>query len=91
MTTNELRTELFRQITPLLDDEILMLKLLAVISSLKQEAPNQVKVLTREERKKRFLRLAGAWSEDEEGEEMYHMMVHRNEGRTANRDIHSFD
>jgi hypothetical protein len=37
--------------------------------------------LTKEERKARFLRLAGRWSESAEGEEYYQMMKHRNEGR----------
>ena len=45
--------------------------------------------LTAEERKARFLRLAGSWS-DAEGEEYYLMMKHRNDGRSLNREI-NFD
>ena len=45
--------------------------------------------LTAEERKARFLRLAGSWS-DAEGEEYYQMMKHRNDGRSLNREI-NFD
>ena len=41
--------------------------------------------LSAEERKTRFLRLAGIWSESEEGEEYYQMMKHRNDDRPANR------
>ena len=47
--------------------------------------------LTAEERKARFLRLAGIWSESAEGEEYYQMMKHRNDGRPANRDINLDD
>lgn len=43
--------------------------------------------LTAEERKARFLRLAGCWSETADGEEYYQMMKHRNDGRPANRDV----
>ncbi len=43
--------------------------------------------LTAEERKARFLRLAGIWSEDAEGQEYYQMMKHRNDGRPLNREI----
>ena len=39
--------------------------------------------LTAEERKARFLRLAGIWSDDAEGEEYYQMMKHRNDGRNT--------
>lgn len=42
-----------------------------------------------EERKARFLSLAGSWS-DAEGEEYYQMMKHRNDGRPANRPV-NFD
>ena len=45
--------------------------------------------LTAEERKARFLRLAGSWA-DAEGEEYYQMMKHRNDGRPANREF-NFD
>ena len=45
--------------------------------------------LTAEERKARFLRLAGSWS-DAEGEEYYQMMKHRNDNRPANREF-NFD
>lgn len=41
--------------------------------------------LSAEERKTRFIRLAGIWSESEEGEEYYQMMKHRNDDRPANR------
>ena len=46
--------------------------------------------LTAEERKKRFLRLAGSWSESVEGEEYYQMMKHRNDSRLTNRVV-NFD
>lgn len=46
--------------------------------------------LTAEERKAKFLEMAGIWSEDAEGEEYYQMMKHRNDGRTLNREI-NFD
>ena len=42
---------------------------------------------TKEERKARFLSLAGRWSESNDGEEYYQMMKHRNDGRPVNRDI----
>ena len=42
--------------------------------------------MTAEERKARFLRLAGSWS-DAEGEEHYQMMKHRNDGRPVNREF----
>ena len=45
--------------------------------------------LNAEERKARFLRLAGSWS-DAEGEEYYQMMTHRNDNRPANREF-NFD
>jgi len=35
--------------------------------------------LTAEERKAKFLEMAGIWSEDAEGEEYYQMMKHRND------------
>jgi len=47
--------------------------------------------LTAEERKARFLRLAGCWSETSDGEEYYQMMKHRNDGRPANRDVNLDD
>lgn len=46
--------------------------------------------LTDEERKARFLRLAGSWS-DAEGEEYYQIMKHRNDGRPANRPVNLDD
>ena len=49
----------------------------------KETAP----VLTAEEKKKRFLSMAGIWSEDAEGQEYYQMMKHRNDGRPLNREI----
>ncbi|MBR5984373.1 MAG: hypothetical protein IK025_11730 [Bacteroidales bacterium] len=51
---------------------------------------NSVLNKTAEERKADFLRLAGSWS-DEEGEEYYQMMKHRNDGRPANREINLDD
>lgn len=47
--------------------------------------------LSAEERKARFLRLAGIWSESEEGEEYYQMMKHRNDDRPSNRVINFVD
>ena len=52
---------------------------------------DQAESLSAEERKARFLRLAGSWSESVEGEEYYQMMKNRNEGRPANRVIHYHD
>jgi len=46
---------------------------------------------TAEERKERFLSMAGYWSETEEGEEYYQMMKHRNDGRPLNREINLDD
>ena len=40
-----------------------------------------------EERKAEFLKMAGIWSDTEEGEEYYQMMKHRNDGRPLNREI----
>ena len=42
-------------------------------------ADNKADTLTPEERKARFLKLEGIWSETEEGEEYYQMMKHRND------------
>ena len=47
--------------------------------------------LSAEERKDRFLRLAGIWSETEDGEEYYQMLKHRNDGRPLNREINLDD
>ena len=47
--------------------------------------------LTAEERKAEFLKMAGIWSEDAEGEEYYQMMKHRNDGRPLNREINLDD
>ena len=41
--------------------------------------------LSAEERKARFLSLAGSWS-DAEGDNYYQMMKHRNDGRPVNRE-----
>ena len=38
-----------------------------------------------EKRKAQFLKLAGSWSDTEEGEEYYQMMKRRNEERPNNR------
>ena len=54
-------------------------------------ASAQDETLLAEERKARFLRLAGSWSETAEGEEYYQMMVHRNDMQPANREITAFD
>ena len=43
--------------------------------------------LSAEDRKARFLSMAGAWFETEEGEEYYQMMVHRNDNRPLNRKV----
>ena len=43
--------------------------------------------LSPEERKAEFLKMAGIWSDTEEGEEYYQMMKHRNDGRPLNREI----
>ena len=47
--------------------------------------------LTAEERKARFLRLAGSWADTEEGEEYYQMMKHRNGDRPSNRIVNLDD
>ena len=53
--------------------------------------PNETKTeLTAEERKAKFLEMAGIWSEDEEGEAYYQMMKHRNDDRPINRAV-NFD
>ena len=49
------------------------------------------KGLTAEERKAKFLSMAGIWSESEEGEEYYQMMKHRNDDRPLNREINLDD
>ena len=46
--------------------------------------------LTAEERKTRFLRLEGCWSDSEEGEDYYQMLKHRNDSRPASRVV-NFD
>lgn len=56
MTTTELRTEFFTKLSPMLDDEAMMTRLLAFVNVLWTEsnaAPSQ----TREEKKQHFLRL----------------------------------
>ncbi|MCR5659730.1 MAG: hypothetical protein K6G25_10465 [Bacteroidales bacterium] len=55
------------------------------------ETASETSELSAEERKARFLRLAGVWSETEEGEAYYQMMKHRNDGRPANRDVNLDD
>ena len=47
--------------------------------------------LSAEERKARFLRMAGIWSETGEGEEYYQMMKHLNDDRPLNREINLDD
>jgi hypothetical protein len=42
-------------------------------------ADNKADTLTPEERKARFLKLEGIWSETEEGEAYYQMMKYRND------------
>ena len=56
-----------------------------------KETESEASELSAEERKARFLRLAGIWSESAEGEEYYQMMKHRNDDRPANRDINLDD
>ena len=46
---------------------------------------------TCEERKAKFLKMAGIWSETEEGEAYYQMMKHRNDDRPLNREINFVD
>ena len=46
---------------------------------------------TAEERKKRFLQMAGSWANSAEDEEYYQMMKHRNDNRPHNRNIIQFD
>ena len=53
-------------------------------------AEEEKKELSAEERKAKFLGMAGIWSETEEGEEYYQMMKHRNDGRPLNREF-NFD
>lgn len=52
---------------------------------------DSVSELSAEERKAEFLKMAGIWSESEEGEEYYQMMKHRNDGRPANREVNLDD
>jgi len=47
--------------------------------------------LSAEERKAKFLKIAGIWSKTEEGEEYYQMMKHRNDERPLNREINLDD
>lgn len=47
--------------------------------------------ISAEERKAEFLKLAGSWSETEEGEEYYQMMKRRNDNRPLNREINLDD
>lgn len=56
-----------------------------------KETVSDASELSAEECKARFLRLAGVWSETEEGEEYYQMMKHRNDDRPSNRDINLDD
>lgn len=51
------------------------------------KAAEEKDVFTAEERKTNFLSKAGIWSETEEGEEYYQMMIHRNDNRPLNRKI----
>lgn len=44
-----------------------------------------------EERKARFLELAGTWSDTAEGEDFYQSMKRRNNARPENRVVTSFD
>lgn len=52
-----------------------------------EKAVEEKSNLTAEDRKAIFLNMAGVWSETEEGEEYYQMMVHRNDNRPLNREI----
>ena len=47
--------------------------------------------LSAEERKAKFLNLAGIWSESKEGKEHYEMMKHRNDTRPTNRVVNLDD
>lgn len=44
-----------------------------------------------EERKARFLELAGTWSDTAEGEDFYQSMKRRNNARPENRAVSSFE
>ena len=46
---------------------------------------------TKDEDLSKFLEMEGIWSESEEGEEYYQMMIHRNDGRPLNREINLDD
>ena len=61
-----------------------------LIMPTKTMAEEEKKELSAEERKAKFLSMAGIWSETEEGEEYYQMMKHRNDGRPLNREF-NFD
>ncbi|MBP3227383.1 MAG: hypothetical protein J6M53_01215 [Bacteroidaceae bacterium] len=49
------------------------------------------RTLSAEERKERFLKMAGSWSQTTEGEEYYQMLKHRNDARPVSREIPVFD
>ena len=54
--------------------------------------PTQEKeIASKDEALKKFLEMEGAWSESEEGEEYYQMMIHRNDGRPLNREVNLDD
>ena len=46
---------------------------------------------TKDEDLSKCLGMEGMWSESEEGEEYYQMMIHRNDGRPLNREINLDD
>ena len=46
---------------------------------------------TKDEALSKFLEMEGIWSESDEGEEYYQMMIHRNDGRPLNREINLDD
>ena len=43
------------------------------------------------QRKKKLMSLAGCWEDAPDGDDYYEMMLHRNDGRPANREIRSLD
>ena len=65
--------------------------LLQSITQRKSENDTPTKMLTSEERKQNFLKLAGCWASSSDGEELYETMRERHQHRQANRDILSFD
>lgn len=48
---------------------------------------NNIESVSRDERKKRFLSMAGCWEGNTDDETYYEMMTNRNKGRNSNRDV----